>query len=62
MAAMAHYQQEDLIALGKIVLGNAIQITTRELLLRVCKNIEGLSDSFFGIYKFNVFAGSEYTF
>ena len=26
MAAMAHYQQEDLIALGKIVLGNVIQI------------------------------------
>jgi PAB-dependent poly(A)-specific ribonuclease subunit 3 len=24
MAAMAHYQQEDLIALGKIVLGNGV--------------------------------------
>ena len=51
MAAMAHYQQEDLIALGKIVLGNAIQITTREFLFRACKNIEVLSDSFFGICK-----------
>ena len=34
MAAMAHYQQEDLIALGKIVLGNVIQITTREFRFR----------------------------
>ena len=47
MAAMAHYQQEDLIALGKIVLGNVIQITTREFLFRACKNIEVLSDFFF---------------
>ena len=52
MAAMAHYQQEDLIALGKIVLGNVIQITTREFLFRACKNIEVLSDFFFfGICK-----------
>ena len=51
MAAMAHYQQEDLIALGKIVLGNVTQITTCEFIFRVRENIEVLSDSFFGICK-----------
>ena len=47
MAAMAHYQQEDLIALGKIVLGNVKQITTREYHFRACEYFEVLSYTFF---------------
>ena len=51
MAAMAHYQQEDLIALGKIVLGNVMQITTCEFVFRALRILRFFQIPFFGICK-----------
>ena len=44
MAAMAHYQQEDLIALGKIVLGKYKCINPIRLLLNEFSKLKDLTN------------------
>lgn len=55
MAAMAHYQQEDLIALGKIVLGESLFRIDSKTFEKIRKNSEKIPKNFQNSKKFRKF-------